>query len=141
VTYVAAQKGWDGVALLALIFTSFVFDHVGYNNNRLAHDWFQREGVNIKTYSFRFATRSAMLGTIQVLKQNPVTSWMDGILAPSSRREAWLAFLAGSSDAVTLEQKLDQSGKDWVLLGVNQAQLAVSIIMDTMYQPSNQDPV
>jgi hypothetical protein len=82
-----------------------------------------------------------MLGTIQVLKQNPVTSWMDGILAPSSRREAWLAFLAGSSDAVTLEQKLDQSGKDWVLLGVNQAQLAVSIIMDTMYQPSNQDPV
>ncbi|KAJ6138958.1 hypothetical protein N7471_005444 [Penicillium samsonianum] len=141
VTYVAAQKGWDGVALLAVIFASFIFDHLSYNNNRLAHLWLKREGVNIRSHSFRFTTRSAMIGTIQVLKQSPVISWMDGILAPSSRREAWLACLAGNSDSITLVQNLDQSGKDWVLLAVNQTQLAVNIIMDTMYQPSNQGVV
>lgn len=69
-----------------------------------------------------------MIGAIKVLKQSPNTSWMDDILAPCSRREAWLAFLAGHGDAGTLEQVLDQGGKDWLLLNVNQTELAVNII-------------
>lgn len=141
VTYVAAQKGWDGIALLTLIIVSFIFERLLYNNKRLANLWFQKEGVSINAHTFRFSTRSAMVGTIQVMKQSSVTCWMDTILAPSKRREAWLAFLAGHADAIMLEQSLDQSGKDWVLLSVNQTQLAVNIIMDTMCQPPSQTPV
>lgn len=134
VTYVASQKGWDGIALLALIFTSTLLDHLIYNKNRLALCWLQKEKVKLLGYSFRLGTRSAVIGAVQVLKQTPNTSWMDEILAPCSRRDAWLALLAGEGNAHTLEQGLVQKDKDWLLLQVNQTEVAVNIILDAMRQ-------
>lgn len=89
-TYVAGQKGWDGVALLSLIVVAWAFDSVIYSDERMAALWLQREGVAIEARSFQFSGRNSMIGAIQVLSGSTVTSWMDGILVPSTRREFWL---------------------------------------------------
>ncbi|CAI4214274.1 unnamed protein product [Parascedosporium putredinis] len=92
-TYVAGQKGWDGVALLCLIVAAGVFDLVVYSDNMVATSWFRHEGVAIKAQSFEFSGRTPMIGAIQVLSGSAVTSWMDDILVPSARRDVWLSEL------------------------------------------------
>ncbi|KAL7896208.1 hypothetical protein HDV63DRAFT_170472 [Trichoderma sp. SZMC 28014] len=93
-TYVAAQKGWDGVGLLALITVAWTLDYLMYNDDRLASSWLRGECVEIKAWKCQFSGRTAMLGAIQLLKASAVSSWMDQILAPSSRRETWLEKLS-----------------------------------------------
>ncbi|KAL6874817.1 hypothetical protein J3F83DRAFT_519664 [Trichoderma novae-zelandiae] len=92
-TYVAAQKGWDGVGLLVLIVVAWTLDYVLYNDDKLAADWLAREHVTMKAWRCQFSGRTAMLGSIQMLKTSAVASWMDQILAPSDRRAAWLEML------------------------------------------------
>jgi hypothetical protein len=98
-TYVAAQRGWDGVGFLALVVVAWVFDYFFYSDGRIAAQWLKDQGVGIKAHSFRFTGRTPMIGAIQVLKETPVTAWMDGILAPSGRRAVWLAELNGTTSA------------------------------------------
>jgi hypothetical protein len=92
-TYAAAQKGWDGVGLLAVIIVAWVSDWVLYREHVLAAQWLKHEDVDIRAQSFKFSGRVPMLGAIQVLKGTGNISWMDGILAPSNRRNQWLADL------------------------------------------------
>ncbi|PTB68391.1 hypothetical protein BBK36DRAFT_1114246 [Trichoderma citrinoviride] len=93
-TYVAAQKGWDGVGLLVLIVVAWTLDCVLYNDDKLAAGWLQRENVTMKAWRCQFSGRTAMLGSIQMLKTSTVASWMDQILAPSERRAKWLEMLS-----------------------------------------------
>ncbi|KAL7817958.1 hypothetical protein V8C44DRAFT_319724 [Trichoderma aethiopicum] len=92
-TYVAAQKGWDGVGLLVLIVMAWTLDYALYNDDKLAAGWLKRENVSMKAWKCRFSGRTAMLGSIQMLKTSTVASWMDQILAPSDRRSVWLQML------------------------------------------------
>lgn len=125
-TYVAAQKGWDGVGLLALIIVAWTLDYILYNDDKLAATWLKREHVTMKAWKCQFSGRTAMLGTIQLLKDSTVSSWMDQILAPSDRREAWLKSLpldcpnfntSESKEALTEQEKDNQRWvkNNWLL--------------------------
>ncbi|KAK4078602.1 uncharacterized protein Triagg1_2933 [Trichoderma aggressivum f. europaeum] len=117
-TYVAAQKGWDGVGLLVLIAVARTLDYALYNDDRLAATWLRRECVGMKAWKCQFSGRTPMLGTIQLLKSNAISSWMNQILAPSNRREAWLEMLPlDCPDFETLESKhtlTGESDQTWV---------------------------
>jgi hypothetical protein len=56
-------------------------------------------GIDIKAASFKLSGRTAMLGAIQIFKQNRVFSWMDTILVPSKRRDVLLEQMQGKDDA------------------------------------------
>lgn len=92
-TYVASQKGWDGVALLVLVIVAWSFDHMVYRKDRVAALWLRRENVTITAQSFKFSGRKSMIGAIQIACGSKVVSWMDGILVPSHRRDVWLSEL------------------------------------------------
>ncbi|RYP49709.1 hypothetical protein DL768_004645 [Monosporascus sp. mg162] len=129
-TFVAAQKGWDGVALLALITAAWATNSLCYSEDRLARSWMRREGVSMEVRGYRFGGRTAMLGAIQLLKSEKVTLWMDGILAPSPRREVWLARLSGETDEKwrTLEKHLSEDDRSWLEINTEQSRLAAEII-------------
>jgi hypothetical protein len=129
-TFVSAQKGWDGVGLLALITAAWVADRLYYSGDRLARSWMRREGVVIKARGFRFSGRTAMLGAIQLMKSEKLTSWMDGILAPSPRREVWLARLNGEAAErrKTVEENLSCHDRSWVELNTELSKSAVDMI-------------
>ncbi|KAL6871755.1 hypothetical protein HDV57DRAFT_272236 [Trichoderma longibrachiatum] len=122
-TYVAAQKGWDGVGLLVLIVVAWTLDYALYNDDKLAAGWLKRENVSMKAWKCRFSGRTAMLGSIQMLKTSTVASWMDQILAPSDRRSVWLQMLRldrlefDASKEVTREEEDNQRWiqNNWLL--------------------------
>ncbi|KAK8851010.1 Herpesvirus glycoprotein N [Apiospora arundinis] len=93
-TFVAAQKGWDGVLMLALLAIHWALRWFSSGQD-LARDWLAREGIDGDVRSFEFGGRYAMMGGIQVLSGSTATRWMDTILAPHPRREAWLKVLRG----------------------------------------------
>lgn len=93
-TFVAAQKGWDGVMMLALLAIHWALQWSSSGQD-LARDWLAREGVDADVRSFEFGGRYAMMGSIQVLGGSTATRWMDNILVPHPRREAWLTVLRG----------------------------------------------
>ncbi|KAK8103623.1 uncharacterized protein PG998_010656 [Apiospora kogelbergensis] len=93
-TFVAAQKGWDGVLMLALLAIHWAI-RCSSSGQDLARDWLAREGVDADVRSFEFGGRFAMMGAIQVLGGSTSSRWMDNILVPHPRREAWLKVLRG----------------------------------------------
>ncbi|KAF5254482.1 hypothetical protein FANTH_740 [Fusarium anthophilum] len=115
-TYVAAQKGWDGVALLSLVVVSSMLDSIAYSDDRLASQWLKREGVNIDATTLQFSGRTPMIGTIQTLGNQRSTSWMDGIIAPSTRRDAWLRRLSSDGKEDAFEKEVSLDDKDWIYL-------------------------
>jgi hypothetical protein len=140
-TYVAAQKGWDGVGLLVLVAVAWTLDYLLYNEDRLAALWLERECVAIRARSFRFSGRTPMLGVIQVLKGTAVTSWMDGILAPSSRRAVWLAQLNGDTgEAVpAVARPLNQADIEWVNRNKTLTDIAVATIRGSTEEENEVD--
>ncbi|EGR47377.1 uncharacterized protein TRIREDRAFT_108683 [Trichoderma reesei QM6a] len=139
-TYVAAQKGWDGVGLLVLIVVAWTLDYVLYNDDKLADGWLRRENVSMKAWKCRFSGRTAMLGSIQVLKTSNVASWMDQILAPSDRREAWLrSLLLDRLDFEAPEKALTEKEveeRKWVKNNWLLTRAAVTAIRDALGEGS-----
>lgn len=95
-TFVAAQKGWDGVCLVILLTLDWVLRH-RFRGCNLARSWLADEGVEAELKSFKFTGRMAMLGAIQTFSRTNVSSWMDEIVAPHPRRDAWLKRMQGLS--------------------------------------------
>ncbi|GKU05099.1 hypothetical protein FLAG1_07823 [Fusarium langsethiae] len=118
-TYVAAQKGWDGVALLSLIIVAWTFDSVVYSDGKLAQRWIKRNGIQVETFSLQFSGRTPLIGTVQALGGHRVTSWMDGILAPSDRRSAWLQRLASEHVNPELGRVVSDSDNSWLDLNAS----------------------
>ncbi|KAF4946505.1 hypothetical protein FGADI_11143 [Fusarium gaditjirri] len=104
-TYVAAQKGWDGVALLSLVIASSIFDSIAHSDDRLTSQWLKREGVKVEATTLQFSGRTPMIGTIQSLDNQRSTTWMDGIIAPSTRRDAWLQRISIGGNTTLLRRK------------------------------------
>ncbi|KAK2684020.1 hypothetical protein RAB80_001966 [Fusarium oxysporum f. sp. vasinfectum] len=115
-TYVAAQKGWDGVALLSLVVVSSMFDSIAYSDDRLASQWLKREGVKVDATTLQFSGRTPMIGTIQTLGNQTSTAWMDEIIAPSTRRDAWLRRLSSDGKEGALEGDVSLDDEDWIYL-------------------------
>jgi hypothetical protein len=98
-TYVAAQKGWDGVCLLCLMMIVWTGTLL-FNTKRPAAEWMQREKVGLEVRSFEFTGRTPMIGAVQMISDGRIllktqgnahrnTTWMDTIMAPCARRERW----------------------------------------------------
>ena len=98
-TYVAAQKGWDGVCLLCLMIIVWTGTLL-LNTKWPAAGWTQREKVGFEATSFKFTGRAPMIGAVQMISDRRIlrktqgnahrnTTWMDTILAPCARRERW----------------------------------------------------
>ncbi|KAI1207222.1 uncharacterized protein F4807DRAFT_462951 [Annulohypoxylon truncatum] len=129
-SYVAAQKGWDGIALLCLILAAWIFDWIVYSDQRVAGLWLQREGITVKAQSLKFGGRTPMIGLIHALSNKKVTSWMDGIISSSDRRAAWLQKLGSQNVEPELEQQLSQRDKEWVDLNETLTRAALEATKD-----------
>ncbi|KAI9659877.1 MAG: hypothetical protein M1821_001229 [Bathelium mastoideum] len=92
-TFVAAQKGWDGVGLLVLVGIEWMI-RWNTREQKLAGRWLRREGISAKVRSYEFTGRTVLLGAVQALSNSRITTWMDGIIVPHPRRDAWLGCLA-----------------------------------------------
>ncbi|KAL1965902.1 hypothetical protein VTN77DRAFT_5035 [Rasamsonia byssochlamydoides] len=114
-TYVAAQKWWDGVALLIFILVSWAYELLSCHPSVLVHKWLKKAHVQVEERTFLFSGRVVMVGAIQLFKRNPVSSWMDGIVHPSQRRNVLLQGLGGSQDAYRQGlADLEESDRQWV---------------------------
>ncbi|CZR69337.1 uncharacterized protein PAC_19237 [Phialocephala subalpina] len=123
-TFVAAQRGWDGVAMTVLMLLEKIWDSY-WNHHCLGEQWLESQGIRIEARNFRFTGRTQMIATIQALSGSSNISWMDDIIVPHPRRDALLKYL----DAITKEPEekpeiigLDERDVKWIAL---QARLAV----------------
>jgi hypothetical protein len=127
-TYVAAQKGWDGVCLLCLMIIVWTGTLL-FNTKRPAAEWMQREKVGFEVRSFEFTGRTPMIGAVQMISDGRIllktqgnahrnTNWMDTIMAPCSRRARWtdrLLRIATNQEVSSGDlQGLDIPDQQWV---------------------------
>ncbi|KAK6860605.1 hypothetical protein PG995_004241 [Apiospora arundinis] len=112
-TFVAAQKGWDGVLMVVLLAIHWAL-RWSSSGQGLARDWLAREGVEAHVGSFEFGGRFAMMGAIQVFSGSTASRWMDNILAPHPRREAWLRILRGKNRLRSLTVMIQGGLNTWL---------------------------
>lgn len=96
-TFAAADKGWDGVCLVILLVAHYCISWM-FRRDALVKDWLDREEVKVRTDCFEFSGRMPLVGTIHVLSRANSAKWMDSIVAPHPRREAWLGALGLPND-------------------------------------------
>lgn len=117
-TFVAGQKGWDSLVLLILILAvNLATTLYGYNMH--ARNWLRREGLETVSLRCAFPGRTELMAVVQTRSTESKVLWMDGIIAPSTRREVLLQSL----DAVNYEVKnyqqafdtLGEGDKCWVM--------------------------
>lgn len=129
--FVAAEKGWDGVALVILLLLANAM-HWRYRKNQLARRWLRTEDICVKAKSFEFTGRTAMLGAIHKMSDTKVTNWMDEIMPPVPRRQAWLNRLSKDPDSNlspdSCYEALSRFDQDWVLLNSELATQAASVL-------------
>ncbi|KAI1190787.1 hypothetical protein F5B17DRAFT_38908 [Nemania serpens] len=126
-TFVAAQKGWDGVSMVVLLAVHWALRWFPHGDQYLASNWVEREGIGAHVRSFEFTGRTAMMGAIQILAGNACTRWMDDILVPHARREAWLKCLRGE----TLTEKLEPRDALWLDFALEGSLAAANVLMQT----------
>jgi hypothetical protein len=115
-TFVASEKGWDGVSLLTLLGISSIMQQ-RLQRKRVARIFCEDNGIMVKREIFEFSGRTPMLGAIQKLSHSPSWKWMDEILAPCPRREVWARGLSSETDdAHSYEEELstlNDSDRKW----------------------------
>jgi len=127
-TFVAAQKGWDGVCLLTLMIITWISKLI-FPSHKSAAKWMRKENIKCSARSFRFTGRTSMIGAVQLLGEklnrkrlnsnaNWGNSWMDGIIAPSPRRQIWTNRLtqiaAGTEWSEAEVKELSECDRHWV---------------------------
>jgi len=124
-TFVAAQKGIDGVSLVVLLVANYGFQYL-FGGHKLARQWLEAEHVSVDAHTFKFSGRTPMVGTIHTLSQARDSAWMDTLIVPCPRIKVWLDELKCASDTraqLDLDlRKLSSSDRSWVLLN---SQLAI----------------
>lgn len=130
-TFVAAQKGWDGLALILLLVVERLLQW-SQNESQMVRNWLEAESVSVKAKSFRFTGRTPMIGAIHKLSESTATAWMDEIISPSARREVWLKSLGKGSNEMAVPdqdfQQLSSFDQGWVELNSGLATEAVKVI-------------
>jgi hypothetical protein len=116
-TFAASQRGWDGVCLLALLIISTGVQF-RFRDELLARMFCEENGVVMTQESFEFSGRTPMVGAIQQLSGTRPWQWLDDILAPCPRREAWVRILSTTNTDVNLFEEevrpLTEPDKKWV---------------------------
>lgn len=118
-TFVAAQKGVDGVCLVVLLVANYGFQFL-FGGHKMARQWLEAEKVSVDAHTFRFSGRTPMIGAIHALSHARNSSWMESLIVPCPRINIWLDELKcppdikGQSDADL--GNLSSSDRSWVLL-------------------------
>lgn len=113
ITYVAAQKGWDGICLLMVLLLQYAYKWTFCGDTKAA-DWLSREGIEVKVRTYEFGWRAAMLGCIQLFSGSKITRWMNSIIVSHPRRDAFLEQIQGEAIEKEMEARLDQHDLDWI---------------------------
>lgn len=115
--YAIMQGGWDVVSLLAVTALLEGLDYLN-SRDRVVSAWLREEGLATKAFRCQFPGRSELIGAVQLLSRRKTSIWMDGILAPVPRRDAWLQVVgAVPSDPDSLQQSLaslDAHDRNWI---------------------------
>lgn len=111
-TFVAGQKGWDGITLLILMLLDSMW-RWRYSEGHVVRRWIDREGVDIHSKSYNFTGRTMLIGAIQSYSGTENTAWMNDILTPHPRREAWLARLRWLKSCKPVEITADNEQGTW----------------------------
>jgi len=118
-TFVAAQKGVDGVSLVLLLVANYGFQYL-FGGHTMARQWLAAERVSVDAHTFQFSGRTPMIGAIHSLSQARDAAWMETLIAPCPRISVWLdslkcpAAMRGRLDCKV--QGLSSSDRSWVLL-------------------------
>ena len=136
-TYVAAQKGVDGVGLVLLMLVNIALQWL-FRHHRLAKQWLRKEDVSIDAHTFEFSGRTPMIGAIHMISAARDGEWMDTLLAPCPRLKVWLDELKCTAQ---MRAKLDRdyeelspSDRAWVLLNSQLAVEASRLIIRKLIQ-------
>ncbi|KAI4155675.1 MAG: hypothetical protein LQ340_000842 [Diploschistes diacapsis] len=133
-TFVAAQKGWDGVAMVVLMLCTRLVKWC-YGGDYLARRWLAQEGITVRVKSFDFEGRTAMIIAIQALSESNVTRWMDDIIVPHPRRDALLVALGMSpseNPAPGPKPQLSAFDHHWVELHLKRVSAAATIMLQEL---------
>lgn len=130
-TFVAGQKGWDGVALVLLLGLHWAVFNI-FPRSGLVHSWLQTEGIDAVLKSYELGGRMAMMGAIQAFSKSKITRWMDDIIVPHPRRDALLSCIEGKAmfgpEFSESDQKRTQS--------MAEASLAAAQVLERDFHPS-----
>ena len=136
-TFVAAQKGMDGVCLVILLIVNYGFQYF-FGGHKMARQWLGAEKVSIDAQSYMFSGRTPMLGAIHTLSQARDASWMDTLIVPCPRIAAWLDELKDPSrsqeELDNRLQRLSSSDRSWVQRNTQLAAKAAEIIRQNLRQ-------
>lgn len=135
-TYVAAQKGIDGVSLLVLMLGNYGVRLLG-GKYQIARQWLDREGVGVEARTFRFSGRTPMVGCVHSLSGAGNAKWMDDLISPSRRREIWPQELNAAGEGGWEDKRhecLDSSDSTWVRLHTQMARDTVDLDLDSIFQ-------
>ena len=136
-TFVAAQKGIDGVSLVVLLLVNYSFQYL-IGGHRMARQWLEQEHISVDAHSFRFSGRTAMIGAIHLISEARDAAWMDSLLTPCPRIKEWLNKLEYAKDTSLRPdsgmQALSFSDRSWVLLNSQLAIEAARLIQRKLSQ-------
>ena len=130
-TFVAAQKGIDGISLVVLLLVNYSFQYL-FGGHQMAREWLEAEHVSVDGHTFIFSGRTAMIGAIHMISEARGPAWMDPLLMPCPRIEAWSEELKDGTDMKDRPnpalQALSSSDRSWVLLNSQLAIQAARVI-------------
>ncbi|KAL8992111.1 MAG: hypothetical protein Q9169_007363 [Polycauliona sp. 2 TL-2023] len=128
-TFVAAQKGVDGLCLLILLALTYGFQYL-FGGHTRARKWLEAEQTSIHAQTFRFSGRTPMIGAVHALSQARTSEWMETLIAPCPRIKAWLNGLNPSVAPMVPQdlEALSSSDRSWVILNTHLATEAERMI-------------
>ena len=136
-TFVAAQKGIDGVSLLLLLVSNHALQYL-FGGHRIARQWLAAEKVSVDAHTFGFSGRTPMIGVIHSLSQARDAAWMESVIVPCPRINVWLTGLKRPADMQGRQnidrQGLSSSDCDWVLLNTQLTLQAETLIRKELSQ-------
>lgn len=131
-TFVAAAKGWDGVGMLIAMLVDRLC-HALWRDTRLGRRWLERESVKTEARQFLFSGRTVMLGAIHLFSGSSSSTWMDDILIPHPRRDAWLRALQGNREP---DRTLSNFDRKWVALSSDLSKAAADVMVKSLANAS-----
>ena len=136
-TFVAAQKGIDGLCLVILLFVNYGYQFL-YGSHKLARQWLDVEQVSVDAHSFKFSGRTPMIGAVHLLSEARSAEWIDTLVTPCPRIEAWLDQLSCDKHNGHLIksdlQALSPSDRSWVSLNTQLTLQAANLIRQQLKQ-------
>ncbi|KAL8941144.1 MAG: hypothetical protein Q9216_002409 [Gyalolechia sp. 2 TL-2023] len=136
-TFVAAQKGTDGISLVVLLVLNYALRYL-LGRHRTARKWLSTECVSVDAHTFAFSGRTPMIGAIHMMSEARDAAWMETLIVPCPRIAVWLDELkcsaAMQSQLAQRMQTLSPSDKSWVLLNTQLAVQASRTIRQVLSQ-------